>query len=124
MKILIIEDEKVIALDMKWILEQNGFEVVGISATGEEAIAIAEKSKPDLILMDIILQGDMDGIETAKLIFKKEKIQSLFCTANGDENTIQELKEFQYAGFLKKPLDEEDLLENIRDIKLKRRQAI
>jgi len=70
-KILIVEDEWMIADEIKYIVEENGYEVIAIAKSGEEAIAIAEKQQPDLILMDIHLKGNVDGIEAAKQIGEK-----------------------------------------------------
>lgn len=71
-RILIVEDESIIALEMKFKLEFEGYTIVGIVATGEEAIKIAHDENPDLILMDIMLRGKMDGIEAASMISAKK----------------------------------------------------
>jgi CheY-like chemotaxis protein len=65
-RILVVEDEAIVALDIQNRLSMQGYDVVGIAATGEEAIAIASNTRPQLALMDIRLQGDVDGIETAQ----------------------------------------------------------
>jgi CheY-like chemotaxis protein len=115
MRILITEDEYMIALDMKWVLEKKGFSVVGICASGEEAVIKAAQSKPDLILMDIVLKGKMDGIEAAKIISTKNNIPILFCTANCDSFTMQRLETFRHVGVINKPMEDEILLKSIRN---------
>lgn len=124
MRILIIEDEFIIATDMKWILEDSGFSVIGIYPSGEEAILKAKEHKPDLILMDIMLQGKMDGIEAAKIIFEMEQVPILFCTANCDNHTVYRLQNFEHEGVLKKPLDDDVLVQSVFEIQSRRRKTL
>ena len=67
-RILVVEDDRIIARSLRLILEQLGYEVTALASTGQAAIREAEETKPDLILMDIVLDGDMDGIEAARVI--------------------------------------------------------
>jgi CheY-like chemotaxis protein len=113
MRILITEDEFIIALDMQMILEENGFIVIGICATGEEAVRLASEAKPDLILMDIVLQGKMDGVEAAKIISQNEQIPILFCTANNDKLTSSRLQNIRHVGVMNKPLEDKILVNSI-----------
>jgi len=112
-RILITEDERIIAEDLKMTLLEFGFEVVGIVASGEDAIIEAEKLKPDLILMDIMLDGHMNGIETAKDIFIKLKIPVVYITAYADQETLNKAKKTKPYGFLFKPFEEEELFSTL-----------
>ena len=67
-RILVVEDDRIIARSLRLILEQLGYEVTALASTGQAAIREAEETKPDLILMDIVLDGEMDGIEAARVI--------------------------------------------------------
>jgi DNA-binding response OmpR family regulator len=80
-RILITEDERIIALDIKQVLLNNGFDVVGIVSTGKGAIKKVKDEKPDLVLMDIILNGPLTGIETAEIITREMGTPIIFITA-------------------------------------------
>lgn len=108
-KILVVEDEKIIAKDIESTLKRIGHESAGSVAKGEEAIAAAEKIHPDLILMDITLKGEMDGIEAAGIINKKFNIPVIYITAHQDEDTIEKTKDTNPYGYITKPLDDRDL---------------
>jgi CheY-like chemotaxis protein len=101
---------------MKWILEKNGFNVVRICATGEEAIQKATELKPDLILMDIVLQGEIDGIEAAKIIYGKHKIPIVFCTANCDTQFTLRMNLIEHEGIISKPFEDRILLRSLQTI--------
>ena len=78
--VLIVEDEAIVAQDYKTIIEKAGFIVIGIVDTSSEAFAMAQKEKPDIILMDINLTGEVSGIETAKIIYNLYKPEIIFIT--------------------------------------------
>ena len=80
-RILIVEDEFIVAADLEMKLTRLGYQVVGSAVTGEDAIALAEKHRPDLVLMDIQLQGRMNGTEAAETIRTKHRIPIIFITA-------------------------------------------
>jgi CheY-like chemotaxis protein len=80
-RILIVEDEQLVAADLEVKLNRLGYEVVGIASSGEEAIGLASQHLPDLVLLDIRLQGDMDGIETARHLTSAGKVKFLFVSA-------------------------------------------
>lgn len=80
-RILVVEDEKIIQLDLRYQLEQLGYAVAGVAATGEEAIAKAAELEPDLVLMDVRLKGSMDGIEAAKRIRATRQVPVIYLTA-------------------------------------------
>lgn len=102
-KILIVEDEAIIALDISHTLESIGYAIEGRVATGEEAIEICAGRSPDIVLMDIILSGQMDGIEAALYIMDQFGIPVVYLTANTDRNTFQRAIESQPYGFVLKP---------------------
>lgn len=102
--ILVVEDELIIALMIEQMLERLGHIVVDKVSTGEAAVEAAEKHKPDLILMDIRIQGDMDGIETVKKIRSKEDIPVIFISGNSDETYRSRVEEMDHLDFLTKPV--------------------
>ena len=112
-KIMIVEDEKIVALDIKDSLEHYGYSVPCMVSKGEEAIKMAEVHHPDLILMDIVLRGKMDGIETAKVIHDDLDIPIIYLTAYSDEKTLQRAKMTAPYGHILKPFEERELRTNI-----------
>jgi len=112
-RILIVEDEKIIALDLQRRLERFGFSVVGMAASGSEAIDLAKDREPDIILMDIRLEGEMDGIEASKRIRAKYAIPVIFLTAYTDEKTLDRAKEVEPFGYILKPFKERELYTTI-----------
>jgi len=110
LRILIVEDEVLIALDYMLALESFGFEVCAVAGTGAEALMHAEAHWPDAILMDVNIRGDMDGIEAAHRI-RDAGIRSsiIFVTAFGDLETVARMKAFAPHGYLRKPVMPEDL---------------
>jgi CheY-like chemotaxis protein len=113
--ILIVEDEMVLAMSMRLDIENMGYRVSGVAMSGEEAIALVEGGCPDLILMDITLDGEMDGIATANQIIERHSVPIVFLTGNSDEDTIKRLGETSPYGFLKKPVFEQALKESIEN---------
>ncbi len=122
LKILVVEDEAIIAEDIAYHLEKMGYAVVDIVATGEEAIEVATTTHPDLVLMDIMLQGEMDGIEAAQQIRTELSIPVVYLTANADESTLQRAKVTGPFGYAIKPFKEKELRATI-EIALSRHQA-
>jgi len=108
-RILIAEDEVLVARDTENMLLNFGYEVPGIAGTGEEAIALAQKLAPDLILMDIRLKGDLGGIEAADRVRELYGIPVIFVTAHADEDTLQRAKRVGPIGYLLKPFEEKEL---------------
>lgn len=105
-RIMIVEDERIVAIDLEDRLTAMGYSVTGSVPTGEEAVLLAGKTRPDLALMDIKLQGDMDGIDAAGRIKEKFGIPTVFLTAFADSNTLQRAKQTEPAGYILKPFDE------------------
>lgn len=112
-KILIVEDESIIALDIKSILLRLGYSVTGIVISGAECLNIIQKELPDLILMDIKLKGDMDGIETANIVKKEYDIPVVFITAHSDRSSLQRAKVTEPYGYIVKPVSERELYTTI-----------
>ena len=112
-KILIVEDEPIIASDIEMILEDLEYEVTGIAISAEEAIEGIDRNKPDLVLLDINIEGDIDGVMLAEDINRKYKIPFVFLTSNADKMTINRVKRTKPAGFVTKPFSEKDLQSNI-----------
>jgi len=112
-RILIVEDEKIIAIDLQRRLERFGYEVVGMAGDGDSAIRLARELEPDIILMDIMLIGALDGIETAKDIRATQDIPFIFLTAYTDEKTIERAKVVGPYGYILKPFKERELYTTI-----------
>jgi len=112
-KILVVEDEIIIARELEARLQEIGYEVVGIAATGAEAIALAEEEHPDVVLMDIVLKGDMDGIEAATHIRSDFRIPVIYLTAFTDKATLARAQATQPYAYLVKPFAERELYANI-----------
>jgi DNA-binding LytR/AlgR family response regulator len=108
-RILIVEDEPIIAADLADRLVDMGFDIAGPCSTGEEAIGVVQTQAPDLILMDIQLDGPLDGIETTKMILEKHVIPVIFLTSNSDEATFARAKATMPAAFLSKPFRGKDM---------------
>jgi PAS domain S-box-containing protein len=119
--ILIVEDELIVAEDLKYLLEDFGYNVVGIADSGEEAILKVAESKPCLVLMDVRLNGSLDGIQTAEKIWSKYEIPIIYLTANSDLSTLQRAKATKPFGYIAKPFKEQELLTAI-DIAFNRYQ--
>jgi DNA-binding NarL/FixJ family response regulator len=114
-KILIVEDEAIVAMEIEHRLSMLGYDICDVSSSGEKAIILAETHKPDLVLMDIKLKGNMNGLIAARIIKEKLNIPSVFITANSDQNTINQIDELLHFECLFKPIEEEDLLKAIEN---------
>jgi len=107
--LLIVEDEAIIALDMAARLERLGYTVIAIVSTGEKAVSEAAASRPDLILMDILLPGNIDGIEAAEEIRSMYDIPIIFVTAFSNEDIMVRMNRTKHYGYLIKPVEEFEL---------------
>lgn len=108
-RILITEDDAVTALFIHKILESLGYEALGTANNGNEALEMCETLKPDLVLMDISLPGDMDGISTAEFIHEKHNIPIIYVTGNIDNTTIERAIHSNSFGYIIKPIRSEQL---------------
>jgi len=113
--IMIVEDEGVVSIDIRNILRRSGYDIAAVAFLGEEAVKKAEEAHPDLVLMDIGLRGEIDGIEAAKMIRKRCQIPVVFLTGFADENTLAKAREADPSGFIIKPIDEEELRKTIEE---------
>lgn len=110
MRVLIVEDEAIVAKDIAATLTRLGHVVVGRAATGEAAIELAGNASPDVVLMDISLMGKMDGIEAAAVIRARHHLPVVYLTAYSDDATFERAKITDPYGFLIKPFEERELL--------------
>jgi len=108
-RILIVEDEFIVAEDLARMLKSLGYEVAGPAATAEKALNIIATSNPDLVLMDIALKGGRDGIDAAAEIRRTSNKPVIFVTALGDPGTLQRAKRSEPYGFLYKPFEQRDI---------------
>jgi len=112
--ILIVEDESIVALDIKDKLERLGHNVLAVVSSGEDAINEVKKIQPDLILMDIVLKGEIDGVETARRIRDGLDIPIIYLTAHSDEQTLKRAKITEPFGYIIKPFVDRDLQNAIK----------
>jgi hypothetical protein len=112
-KILIVEDESIVALNIKNRLEELGYAVVAMLNSGEAALQVVANNRPDLVLMDIKLKGTVDGIEAAALIRSRFQIPVVYLTAYSDEETVDRAKFTEPYGYILKPFEARDLCTTI-----------
>jgi DNA-binding LytR/AlgR family response regulator len=108
-KILVVEDEMIIAAKISMHLTNLGYEVTGILPRGEEALVSVEENRPDMVIMDVCLKGSIDGIETAIRMQKNGGVPVIFLTANADEGTFNKAKAAKPYAFISKPYKQIDL---------------
>jgi CheY-like chemotaxis protein len=108
-RILVVEDEAIVAMVIKRRLKDLGYIVSGVASTGKDAITKVEGTFPDLVLMDIRLKGDMDGIEATKIIKDRFSLPVVYLTAHSDDITFKKAKETDPDGYILKPFTEKDL---------------
>ncbi len=108
-RVLIVEDEIVVASEIKLRLEAMGYMVTGIVNNGRDAISAAREHYPDVILMDITLKGKMDGLEATREINREQDIPVIFITAHTDEQTLDSAREASSHGIFTKPFSDDEL---------------
>jgi DNA-binding LytR/AlgR family response regulator len=113
LKILIVEDEMIIANDMKFMLTSVGYVVCGIAKTIESALKLLEDQRPDLALLDINLGKGLEGVQLSEIINERFKIPFIFCTSYSDSSTVTAAKKVQPSGYLLKPFTKDDLFVSI-----------
>lgn len=121
-RILVVEDEQLVAEDLRETLEILGYEVAGLAVSGEDAIAKVASTRPQLVLMDIRLEGAMDGIEASHIIQTDFQLPVIYLTANADRATLERVKQSEPFGYLMKPFSEKSLATTI-EIAISRHQA-
>lgn len=109
MRLLIVEDEPLIGRDIRRMLTLMGHEVLGVLPTGEQAVQLALEQPPDLILMDIQLRGEVNGIAAAHRIYDQADVPSVFVTAHSDHETLQQVKAGHPFGYVLKPIEYREL---------------
>lgn len=112
-RILIVEDDMIIAANLSLQLTKLGYDVIGIVSRGEDAISSANQNKPDIILMDVNLRGAIDGIDAAIAIHLQNEIPIIYLTANNDDGTFSRAKETQPYAFISKPFNKLNLQRTI-----------
>ena len=108
-RVLVVEDESVVSKDIQESLKGLGYKVCGTAFSGDEAIKKAESLQPDLVLMDIVLKGDIDGVEAAETIRARHHVPVIYLTAYSDEHTLNRAKVTEPSGYILKPFDEREL---------------
>jgi len=129
-KILVVEDESIVARDIRNMLLGLGYDVTAVISDAQEAVEKAKKEQPHLVLMDIMLQGDISGVEAADRIYSELNMPVVYLTAYADETTLQRAKETAPFGYLLKPFEERELKSTIEialykfgmEMKLKERE--
>jgi len=112
-RILVVEDEAIIGMHIKSTLCQFGYDVIGVSASAKEAITTAREQEPDLLLMDIVMPGDMDGIDAAGIIKSTLDLPVVYLTGNADVTTVARARETNPYGYVLKPVNPQDLFSTI-----------
>jgi len=118
LRVIVVEDEGIIAISLQMMLEELGAEVVAIAATAEEAVRLAERHRPDCATMDIHIKGDRDGVAAATELYASLGIRSIFVSAYGDSETKERAAPARPVAWVSKPVIAEDLsrvLARVRD---------
>ncbi len=115
-RILLVEDDYLVALEVAYQLKEAGFSVVGVATTAEQAVSLAGSTRPDLAIMDIRLAGPRDGIETATDLMTQHGIPSIFATAHGDSQTRQRAAKARPLGWIEKPYVPARLIELLNEV--------
>jgi CheY-like chemotaxis protein len=107
--VLVVEDENIVARDILSMLKDLGYLVAAVASSGEEAIEKAAIKRPDVVLMDIVLKGEVDGVQAAQEIRTRFQIPVIYLTAYADEETLQRAKLTEPFGYILKPFEEREL---------------
>lgn len=113
-KIFIVEDEFIIAKGLVRKLEKLGYQVLGITSSGEDALVQIQENSPDLVLMDILIEGEKDGIETAKQVLNDFNIPVIYLTAYSDNKTLERAEQSGGYGYILKPFKQREVHAAIR----------
>jgi len=109
LKVLVVEDDLLIGADIKRSIQLLGYAVIGVVSTGEQVLEMMETVEPDVIVMDIVLKGRLNGIDTAMRIHKRRPVPIIFLTAYGDEITRQKVLQVKPCGYIIKPFHLDEL---------------
>src|SRR5688572_7698853 len=121
-RIMVVEDERIVGLHLELMLKSFGYDVVANVANGEQALQTIEATLPDLVLMDINIEGEIDGIDTAARIPTSHQIPVVYLTSYSDESTLERARATKPYGYLLKPFSERELHASIQMV-LERRRA-
>jgi len=108
-KILIVEDEGIVSIDIRNVLRNLGYDFIEIVFSGEEALNKTQDWNPDVILMDIGLKGDIDGIEAARIIKNRNNTPIIFLTGFADDNTLARANKINPVGYIIKPINNKEI---------------
>ena len=108
-QVLVVEDENIVARDILTMLKGLGYGVAAVASSGEEAIEKAAAKQPDVVLMDIVLKGSVDGVQAAQEIRNRFRIPVIYLTAYADDDTLQRAKVTEPFGYILKPFEEREL---------------
>ena len=122
--VLIVEDELLIAYSLSQKLKKLGYQVIGIVSSGDEALTICAEQTPDIVLMDIVIQGEIDGIQTATAIYQNYQIPVIYLTAYADDKTLLRAERSNSYGYLLKPFKERELHATIKIALQKHRKEL
>jgi DNA-binding LytR/AlgR family response regulator len=122
--ILIVEDEPIIADDIAATLTERGYAIVGMADTADDALKLLAKTSPDLVILDVKIKGDRDGISLAQEINARFKVPFIFLTSYYDSKTLDRAKTTEPQGYVVKPFDENDLVINVEMALYKTRHKI
>jgi CheY-like chemotaxis protein len=115
-KVLIVEDDMIISMVLERMINKMGFEIVEKATTGEKAIRLAHEHEPDIILMDIQLKDDIDGITAMQKIRKTSEVPVIYITGNSDQYYKERAQKTNYIDYLVKPIQMDDLKESINKV--------
>lgn len=112
-RIMIVEDEAILALDLSGLLEDAGYEIAGIARDMQAALQLAERKPVDLATMDIRLAGGTNGVDTALKLWQEHEVRCLFISASLDEKTRHQVQPAQPIGFVEKPIREQEIIASL-----------
>jgi len=115
MKVMVVEDDAIIGMDIEHRVRRLGYEVTGVADNAEEAIELAADTKPDIALMDIRLRGDIDGIDTARMLKERFALPVIFITAYSDLKMRSRALDLNPAGYIVKPIREVELKNTLEE---------
>jgi DNA-binding NarL/FixJ family response regulator len=117
-RILIVEDNWLVAIEMEAALSDAGYKVIGIAMSADQAVQLCETERPDAVLMDVRLQGQRDGVDAAIEVRARFGIRSVFVTAHGESETRARAEAAEPLGWIVKPISSAELIRHIQDIAL------
>ena len=112
-RVLIVEDEFLVAYELSVTLEDHGLEVCGMVGSGEEAVRLAERARPHCVLMDVSLKGDMGGVEAARRIVARHRVPVVFMTGLPAAQVMAQARDVEPAACLAKPVDPDELCRTV-----------